>query len=358
MSAKSDGVGFSHQGVGRRASAGQSLPKPYPLTVVYSAYSDTAADTVYQTFFAFGPESFTSADYYTTAIVASVAPTQLSVGAEGSDSLAIVVPTGRWMRHGLQAYDTGSGRNHRFYYDLPKLDFVDRSASAGYFAATSGTSYIRMGDVWWANAETIDGRLAGLKIWQAILPPQAMALEAQSPFPVLERYRSALWCCIPLRTGTDTFDISGNGRHFFPGSGGSAPITRADPPWRLGRRTNFKLGVTADLPPSFSAQPTDQAGVVGGTATFTTTVTGPGSITYQWQKSADGTTFSNVSGGTGGTSDDYTTPTIVRSDGGAWFRLQATNAFGTTNSNRVMLTVTDIPASYAAAVGLVVGSGA
>lgn len=47
-------------------------------------------------------------------------------------------------------------------------------------------------------------------------------------------------------------------------------------------------------------------------------------------------TWDNVSGGTGGTTDDYTTPTLSTADDGARFRLEAANAYGTTISNEVI----------------------
>lgn len=357
------GASFSQQGVGRVLASGQSVPtKPYPMTVVYSAYIDSLPDSTYQTFFAFGPTSFSGADYYTTAIVGGT-PSTMSTGADGGDQSTGTAPTGVWMRHGFQCFPSnaaGTQRLHRFYYDLPRLSFVDKESIVGsnYFSSPPADAHIRFMDVLWSNQESLKGRGAGLKMWQKILTPQEMAIESLSPFPVIDKHRAALWGCWPLRHANDLFDVSGNGRHLWSG-GGTALDTIANPPyWRMPPRTSRRFAITADLPPTISVQPSDQSGVVGGTATFTTTVTGPGSITYQWQKSTDGTSFSNVSGGTGGTSDDYTTPTIARSDGGAWFRLQATNAFGTTNSARAMLFVTDIPASYAASVGFVIGSGA
>lgn len=110
--------------------------------------------------------------------------------------------------------------------------------------------------------------------------------------------------------------------------------------------------VHAGIAPAITLQPTDQAGAVGGTATFNTTVTG--ATSFQWEHSDDGNTWANAAGSS--TSEDYTTPTLTRAEAGDWYRLKATNSNGTTTSNRALLTVTDIPASYAASVGLVVGS--
>ena len=66
---------------------------------------------------------------------------------------------------------------------------------------------------------------------------------------------------------------------------------------------------------SISAQPVDQTGAVGGTVQFSviadTSDSDAGDITYQWQFSIDGgSTWSNVSGGSGANSITYTTPTL------------------------------------------------
>ena len=109
-------------------------------------------------------------------------------------------------------------------------------------------------------------------------------------------------------------------------------------------------------PPAITVQPTDQTAADGGTASFTTTVTG--ATSYQWETMAPGGgSWGNVSGGTGATSDDYTTATLSRaSDAGRFYRLKATNASGDTYSNVVQLRVTQAPTSYDFG-GFVIGAG-
>ena len=83
---------------------------------------------------------------------------------------------------------------------------------------------------------------------------------------------------------------------------------------------------------------------VGGTATalvtnllsgLSTTVTLSGNIgTIQWQSSTDGSTFNNVSGGSGGTTATYTTPALTQT---TYYRAQVTSggcslAYSTTNA--------------------------
>lgn len=109
-------------------------------------------------------------------------------------------------------------------------------------------------------------------------------------------------------------------------------------------------------PPAITVQPTDQTVADGSTASFTTTVTG--ATSYQWETLAPGGgSWGNVSGGSGGTSDDYTTPTLTRSsDSGRFYRLKATNASGDTYSDVVQVRVTNIPTSYDFN-GFVIGAG-
>ena len=69
---------------------------------------------------------------------------------------------------------------------------------------------------------------------------------------------------------------------------------------------------------SITSQPTNTTGAVGGTVSFgvaaTTSDNDAGDITYQWQVSiTNGSTWSNVSEGTGGTTTTYTTPTLTSS---------------------------------------------
>ena len=67
---------------------------------------------------------------------------------------------------------------------------------------------------------------------------------------------------------------------------------------------------------NITSQPVNITGAVGGTSSFgiaaTTSDADPGDITFQWQVSiTNGSTWSNVSEGTGGTTSTYTTPTLT-----------------------------------------------
>ena len=95
--------------------------------------------------------------------------------------------------------------------------------------------------------------------------------------------------------------------------------------------------------PAIQTQPASATVTVGQSATFTVTATGSGTLSYQWQRSPDGSAWSNVSSGSGGTTASYTTAATVLADNGAQFRVQVSNAGGTTSSAAATLTVTSTP---------------
>lgn len=164
-----------------------------------------------------------------------------------------------------------------------------------------------------------------------ILIQQGAAANCTPPGSMTERIDNATYgysCAdeiIPAAgaTGTRTFTIPGSADYLY----GIAEFRSANPP-------------------VITVQPTDQIAADGSTASFTTTVTG--ATSYQWETLAPlGGSWGNVSGGTGATSDDYTTGTLSRaSDAGRQYRLKATNANGDTYSNVVQARVTAIPTAY------------
>lgn len=220
MAVRSTHTAFSHAGVGRKASSGHSLPMPTPLTVVYNVYVESNTPGDYATFWAFGPESFSGTNYFTSATLAGA---DMSTGMDGHDfSTSTTVPTGRWMRQAVVCWRDGTDTYQDFYWDLPDLTKVVHASGSGasganpnYFASTSGTTFFRFLDVEWASNETLDGRMFGAKCWQAKLPGAACAQEAMSIYPVIPQYYRALWGCWPLRNLEELRDISGNGHHLY-----------------------------------------------------------------------------------------------------------------------------------------------
>ncbi|ABC80767.1 immunoglobulin domain-containing protein [Anaeromyxobacter dehalogenans] len=89
--------------------------------------------------------------------------------------------------------------------------------------------------------------------------------------------------------------------------------------------------------PAIVAQPVDQAGDEGLTATFGATASGTPTPSLQWERRAPGSAdWTPVAGATSGT---YTTPALLAADDGASYRLVATSAEGRAESQPALLTV-------------------
>ena len=107
----------------------------------------------------------------------------------------------------------------------------------------------------------------------------------------------------------------------------------------------------ATVAPSFTTQPTNATATVGGSVTFSAAANGTAPITYQWTK--DGAPIA------GATSTTLTLNAVTLASAGS-YRLSATNAAGTAQSNPAVLSVNEAvvvpqftvqPASIAAMVG-------
>ena len=117
--------------------------------------------------------------------------------------------------------------------------------------------------------------------------------------------------------------------------------------------------VTAATAPSISVQPADVQAVAGANASFSVTAAGT-ALSYQWQISTDGSTWTNVSGATSAT---YSLGTVALSDSGHRFRVVVSNSVSGATSNPAVLTVTAANAAPAittqpVAVSVVVGQSA
>jgi len=95
------------------------------------------------------------------------------------------------------------------------------------------------------------------------------------------------------------------------------------------------LTVQSGALPVITQQPQDQTVNEGDTATFSVVATGPGPLSYQWER--DGSYI------TGANSSSYTTGSTVAADDGARFRCEVTNAGGMATSNEARLTVLTEP---------------
>ena len=93
--------------------------------------------------------------------------------------------------------------------------------------------------------------------------------------------------------------------------------------------------------PTITTQPVNQTVTEGQTAIFSVTATGA-ALTYQWQRRS-GSSWANVTTGTGGTTASYTTVETTATDTGAQFRCLVTNTKGSVASNAATLTVNLFP---------------
>ncbi|MFL9835667.1 T9SS type A sorting domain-containing protein [Chryseobacterium terrae] len=90
--------------------------------------------------------------------------------------------------------------------------------------------------------------------------------------------------------------------------------------------------------PIISTQPTDKAAYTPSTATFNVTATG--ADTYQWQVNKnDGNGFVNVTDGTGGTTNSYTTEATSIAMNGYKYQVVITNSCGVTTSTTAILSI-------------------
>jgi hypothetical protein len=99
------------------------------------------------------------------------------------------------------------------------------------------------------------------------------------------------------------------------------------------------------VPPTIVVQPTGQAASVDGTATFSVTASGTGTLTYRWYRVAySSTELSTPTAGvaiSGATSSTYTVPsseTAQSNDGDNYYAV-VTNNYGSAVSNRVVLAI-------------------
>ncbi len=103
-------------------------------------------------------------------------------------------------------------------------------------------------------------------------------------------------------------------------------------------------GTDTAVPPTIVVQPVGTTATVGGTATFSVTASGPGTLTYQWYEVPYQSTGMSSTAGiaiSGATSTTYTVPaseTAQSNDGDNYF-VVVTNQYGTAVSNHVMLAV-------------------
>ena len=101
-----------------------------------------------------------------------------------------------------------------------------------------------------------------------------------------------------------------------------------------GTVTSSSATLTVNVPPAITVQPAAYTVTAGQTATFSVTATGSGTLSYQWKKNG-----TNITGGTGATSNTYTTPAMGYAGNGAVYSVVVSNNAGSVTSSTATLTV-------------------
>ncbi|MGZ5569316.1 MAG: immunoglobulin domain-containing protein, partial [Limisphaerales bacterium] len=96
------------------------------------------------------------------------------------------------------------------------------------------------------------------------------------------------------------------------------------------------FSVCSNCPPTINSQPTNQVVLIGGTAAFTVSATGPQSLGYQWQN--------NGSPISGATNTAYSITNVQFSDA-ATYSVVVSNAFGSVTSSNAVLAINTTPPS-------------
>ncbi|WP_417199648.1 GEVED domain-containing protein [Bizionia sp.] len=136
---------------------------------------------------------------------------------------------------------------------------------------------------------------------------------------------------------TGTFNATATGTYYV------RTFLTATSCWSAGTAS---YAVVINSAPSISTQPANATRVIPNNATFSVTATGTPAPTYQWQVSTNGgTTWTNVTGGSGATTNTYTTGATSAPMNGNQYRCVVTNSCGAVNSNAATLSLTNTATS-------------
>ena len=90
----------------------------------------------------------------------------------------------------------------------------------------------------------------------------------------------------------------------------------------------------AAVAPAITTQPAALSIAAGATATFSVAATGTGTLSYQWKKNG-----TNITGGSGATTNTYTTPAMSYAGNSAVYSVEVSNSAGSVTSSSATLTV-------------------
>ena len=101
-----------------------------------------------------------------------------------------------------------------------------------------------------------------------------------------------------------------------------------------GAALTVNAAAVVPVAPTITTQPTAQSIAAGAMATFSVAATGTGTLSYQWKKNGR-----DITGGSGATSNSYTTPAMGYAGDGAVYSVVVTDSVGATTSSSATLTV-------------------
>ncbi|MFC5194067.1 GEVED domain-containing protein [Bizionia hallyeonensis] len=132
---------------------------------------------------------------------------------------------------------------------------------------------------------------------------------------------------------TGTFNATATGTYYV------RRFLTATSCWSAGTAS---YAVVINSAPSISTQPANATRVIPNNATFSVAATGTPAPTYQWQVSTNGgTTWTNVTGGSGATTNTYTTGATSAPMNGNQYRCVVTNSCGAVTSAARTLTLSN-----------------
>ncbi|MHB1134208.1 MAG: beta strand repeat-containing protein [Chloroflexota bacterium] len=108
----------------------------------------------------------------------------------------------------------------------------------------------------------------------------------------------------------------------------------------------YEYAGPVNVAPAVTTQPTNQTVIAGQTATFTAAATGTSTPTVQWQVSADGITWNNLTDGgvvSGATSGTLSLAGVTTTMSGNQYKAVFSNAAGSATSNPATLTINTLP---------------
>lgn len=230
------------------------LPKPqtpHAVTVMWSAYTDAHTnDFGTHWFWSRQNGTFEAQNYFGCANRNNTGTWYHSLSCAGTDFIsADAIVLGRWYRQALRRRELSTGTVYDYFYDLPDTSKVITTTTGTGDAMTVGTGHqLRFGDVTWAIAEGLDGRLDQLKIWEEFLDVPTIVAESRVTWPLEGKHRSKLWACVPDVRRDFMRDVSGRGNHAKIIADTESPslLTDIEPPYQIAKyRPPYLLRVPA-----------------------------------------------------------------------------------------------------------------